>query len=61
MDKTLRMKTAAAVRLAGNKAELAKVLGIQRQSIQSWGEFVPPIRVYFLRHERPEWFAKARK
>jgi len=56
------MKTAKAIRLAGTKAKLAEVLGVQRQSIQKWGEFVPPMRVYFLRHERPEWFnGKGRK
>lgn len=61
MNYDLKMKTAKAIKMAGSKANLARLLGVQRQSIQKWGEFVPPIRVYFLRHEKPDWFKGARK
>lgn len=54
------MKTQTAIKLAGSKLALARILGINRQAIQSWSEMVPPLRVYQLKELRPEWFKSAR-
>ena len=40
------MKTRDAIKHFGTQAELARALGIQRQSIKSWGEDVPLARQY---------------
>lgn len=40
------MKTKDAIRFFGTQAELARALGITRQSIKSWGETVPLARQY---------------
>lgn len=40
------MKTADAIKHFGTAAELARALGIQRQSISCWGETVPLGRQY---------------
>ena len=42
------MKTTDAVRYFGTKSELARSLGITKQSITSWGETVPLARQYQL-------------
>ena len=50
------MKTKDAVKLAGSKSELARILGIRRQAIIQWGVKMPPLRVFQLAEKRPEWF-----
>lgn len=48
--------TADAIRLAGSKSELARILGITRIAIYRWGEHPPNGRLWQLMHLRPEWF-----
>jgi transcriptional repressor of cell division inhibition gene dicB len=38
------VRTQAAVDHFGNQAALARALGIKQQSVQDWGEDVPPLR-----------------
>lgn len=53
------MTKSEAIRLAGSKSALSRVLGISRQAIHLWqGERIPPLRVYQLRELRPEWFVR---
>jgi len=53
------MTKSEAIRLAGSKSALSRVLGISRQAINLWpGERIPPLRVYQLRERRPEWFVR---
>jgi DNA-binding transcriptional regulator YdaS (Cro superfamily) len=53
------MTKTEAIRLAGSKMALARLLGISRQAIQLWPEKrIPPLRVYQLRELRPEWFVR---
>jgi len=40
------MKTSDAIKYFGTAAELARALGIQRQSISGWGKTVPLARQY---------------
>lgn len=40
------MKKRDAIAAFGSASELARSLGITRQSVSSWGEEVPPLRVY---------------
>lgn len=42
------MKTSDAIRHFKSKANLARALGITRQSIHDWGDQVPPRRAYEL-------------
>ena len=53
------MKTNTAVRLAGSKFALAKILGIDRSAVSQWGDSVPVLRVFQLKVLRPEWFARS--
>ena len=50
------MKTQTALKKAGSKVALALLLGIERQSIQKWGDDVPKKREVQLRELRPQWF-----
>jgi hypothetical protein len=43
------MKTRDVLRVFGSYAEIARVLGISRQAVQSWGDDVPLLRSYQLR------------
>jgi hypothetical protein len=49
-----------AVKRAGGCAALAKVLGINRQAVHQWGEYIPELRWYQLQTLRPEWFIKTK-
>lgn len=40
------MKTEEAVKHFGSKANLARALGIKRQAVVQWGEYVPLGRAY---------------
>jgi hypothetical protein len=53
------MTKSEAIRRAGSKSALSRVLGISRQAINLWhGERIPPLRIYQLRELRPEWFVR---
>ena len=58
------MKTARAIKLAGDSAAaLGRVFNppLSRQAVQKWGEDVPPLREYQLRELRPAWFQSTSK
>lgn len=46
-----------AIKLAGTSMALAKMLGIQRQSVSQWDK-IPEGRLWQLKVLRPEWFKK---
>jgi hypothetical protein len=50
------ISTADAIRLAGSKTELARILGITRIAIYAWGTHPPARRQWELMRLRPEWF-----
>jgi DNA-binding transcriptional regulator YdaS (Cro superfamily) len=52
------MKTKEAIKLAGGKTMLARILGLTPAAVTQWGDSVPELRTYQLRDKRPEWFAK---
>lgn len=56
-----RMKVSDAVRFAGTKAELARILGLSPQAVSKWADTLPPLQVYRLREKKPRWFAKLRR
>jgi len=45
-----------AIKLAGSKAALAKLLGISRSAVSQW-KGIPEARLWQLRVLRPEWFS----
>lgn len=55
------MKVSDAVRFAGTKAELARILGLSPQAVSKWVDTLPPLQVYRLREKKPRWFAKLRR
>jgi hypothetical protein len=57
----MKLRTERAVRLAGGKPELAKLLKIRRQAVQAWGDWVPELRALQLHVLRPDWFTTTRK
>jgi hypothetical protein len=58
------MKTEKALVLAGNGfrnvSALARILGITRQGVQNFKEFLPKKRIDDLKKLKPEWFRKSR-
>jgi len=44
-----------AIELAGNKASLARLLGIQRQAVTNW-KVIPQARIWQLKLLKPDWF-----
>jgi hypothetical protein len=49
------MHLQTAIKRAGSKAELARILGLTRQAVHGWRR-IPPLRLYQLRELRPKWF-----
>lgn len=49
------MKKEFAIKKAGTASNLAKILGVTRQSVNSWGDFLPESRVWQLKVIRPDW------
>jgi len=47
--KEAQMRKDEAISLFGSASNLAKALGITRQAVSLWGDFVPPLRVYQIR------------
>ena len=43
------MKKADAIALAGSAVNLAKTLGISREAVRLWGDYIPEERYYQLR------------
>jgi hypothetical protein len=51
------MKKSDAIKLAGSPTKLARLLGVAKQSVNSWKEdAIPELRVYQLKELHPEWF-----
>ncbi len=55
------MKTETAIKLAGSKSALGRILGISRQAVCQWGEQIPELQRYKLKEKRPKWFAQVRR
>ncbi len=55
------MSKEEAIKRAGGKSALARMLGISPAAISQWGEDVPIMRIWQLKTLRPEWFAKAKE
>lgn len=55
-DLAPRIKTADAVKFFGTQADMARALGITRQAITIWGEYVPALRAFQLRERYPHVF-----
>lgn len=51
------MKTEEAIKKAGSRAALARILGIRPQATYVWKGALPEGRVWQLRSIRPEWFS----
>ena len=47
-----------AIKRAGGKSALARLLGITPAAISQWGLDVPIIRIWQLKTIKPEWFDK---
>lgn len=56
-----RMKVSDAVRFAGTKAELARILGLTPQAVSKWADTLPPLQTYRLKEMKPRWFAKLKR
>jgi DNA-binding XRE family transcriptional regulator len=44
--KSKRIKTDTAIRKFKNKTNLARALGVSKQAVGQWGEFLPPLRAF---------------
>lgn len=51
------MTTEQAVKLAGSKAALGRILGVTRGAVSQWVQ-LPQGRLYQLMVIKPEWFVK---
>jgi hypothetical protein len=45
----MKIKTKDAIAYFGNASKLATALGINRASVSTWGQYVPPLRAFQLR------------
>lgn len=53
---TMKIKTETMIKVFGSPSAIARFYGCARQSVQGWGEFIPPVRMYELRDRRPDIF-----
>ena len=54
-----RMKTQAAIELAGSNKALAELLGVTPGAVSQWVDEIPEGRYWQLRVIKPEWFSPA--
>ena len=52
------MSKEEAIKRAGGKSALARLLGISPAAISQWGADVPIMRIWQLKTIKPEWFDK---
>lgn len=57
----IAMKTEEAVRRAGSRNALAKLLRITGAAVSQWGEDVPELRMWQLKAKKPHWFRKPKQ
>jgi DNA-binding transcriptional regulator YdaS (Cro superfamily) len=50
------METLTAIKLAGSRSALARLLNISQPAVSQWGVNLPQARVWQLKILRPEWF-----
>ena len=55
MSYNYNMEKQIAIKLAGSASKLAKLLGVERQSVHKW-KSIPEGRVWQLKVLKPEWF-----
>jgi predicted transcriptional regulator len=55
------MDTIQAVKFAGSKTALAKLLQISQPAVSQWGNRVPQARIWQLMLLRPDWFRETPK
>jgi len=51
------MEKQRAIELAGSASKLARILGVERQSVHKWKK-IPEGRIWQLKVLKPEWFDK---
>jgi len=51
------MEKQRAIELAGSASKLARLLGVERQSVHKWKN-IPEGRIWQLKVLKPEWFDK---
>ena len=57
MSYNYNMEKQRAIELAGSASKLAKLLGVERQSVHKW-KLIQQGRVWQLKVLKPEWFDK---
>jgi len=51
---SMEIKTKQLVIAFGSKSGIARFFGCTRQSVNTWGDTIPPLRVYQLQERRPD-------
>lgn len=54
-DNMKELTKSKAIKLAGSQVNLAKMLGITKGAVWQWSK-IPELRLYQLKHIKPEWF-----
>ena len=57
MSYNYNMEKQRAIELAGSASKLARLLGVERQSVHKWKN-IPEGRIWQLKVLKPEWFDK---
>lgn len=52
------MKTDDAIKKAGSRSNLAKLLGVSKSAVSQWGDELPEGRKWQLKATKPTWFKK---
>ena len=50
MKKRILLKKSDAISFYGTKAALARAVGVNRQAVQQWGEYLPDDKAWYLHH-----------
>ena len=56
--KVYRMNTSKAIKLAGGREALARLLGVKSITTYRWKPMLPKARAWQLELVKPEWFKK---
>ena len=50
MKKRILLKTSDAIAYYGTKSALARAVGVNRQAVQQWGEYLPDDKAWYLHY-----------
>ncbi len=50
-----KIKTQVAISLEGSQIKLGRLIGVTRQAVQHWNEYIPQRHMKLIEQQRPHW------